>query len=78
MNSAIVLAFAIGSVAGYGFSVMGWITAGTLLLGTLVVAGATGDVDQVMALAVAGMAILAFNLGLITGLIPRFAARSVA
>ena len=69
--SAIALALATGMVAGYGWSVVGWIAVSGMLMVTLVAGSVVGQVEPVAALLVSVLAITGFNAGLFAGLIPK-------
>ena len=76
--SAVALALATGMVAGYGFSVAGWILVSGMLIVTLVAGSVVGQVEPVAALGLSVLAIIGFNGGLFAGLVPKLMDRKAA
>ncbi|WP_055048579.1 hypothetical protein [Devosia sp. A16] len=68
---AALLAGGLGLVAGGYCSTVGWIVVGNLLLATTATASLVANADLLTALGWTALAIVAFNIGLMLGLIIR-------
>ena len=68
---AALLAGGLGLVAGGYYSTVGWIVVGNLLLVTTATASFAAHADLLTALGWVVLAIIAFNVGLMLGLISR-------
>jgi hypothetical protein len=68
---AAMLAGGLGLVAGGYYSTMGWIVVANLLLVTMATACFVAHADLLTALGWMGLGIIAFNIGLMSGLLVR-------
>jgi hypothetical protein len=68
---AAMLAGGLGLVAGGYYATMGWVVIGNLLLLTMAAATFAAHADLVTALGWMALGIVAFNVGLLSGLIVR-------
>lgn len=68
---AVLLASGLGLIAGGYYSTMGWIVVGNLLLVTTATASFAAHTDLLTALGWMVLGIVAFNVGLMLGLIIR-------
>jgi hypothetical protein len=68
---AAMLAGGLGLVAGGYYATMGWVVIGNLLLVTMATATFAAHADLVTALGWMALGIIAFNIGLLSGLIVR-------
>lgn len=68
---AVLLASGLGLIAGGYYSTMGWIVVGNLLLVTTATASFAAHADLLTALGWMVLGIVAFNVGLMLGLIIR-------
>ncbi len=68
---AVMLAGGLGLIAGGYYSTMGWIVVGNLLLLTMAAASFAAHADLFTALGWMVLGIVAFNVGLLLGLIVR-------
>lgn len=73
------MALAVGMTSGMAFSAGGWLVSGVLLLGTTIVACIGAGHPAAIAVGAVVSIILAFNVGIGIGLIPRmFVERTAA
>ncbi len=68
---ALALALALGMTSGMAFSAGGWLVSGVLLLGTAILACIAAGHPADIAVGVIVSIILAFNIGIGIGLVPR-------
>jgi hypothetical protein len=69
--SAVLIAGALGALAGSTFSVAGWVFISVLLVVTLGVSACAIGAVPLVSVGLGALVILGFNVGLLAGMLPR-------